>query len=154
MLLLITKSLNLCQMLIEFTHLKDSKGKSALTCTSQTTALFAKGDSSWRPEQSFSCPQVALSQTHLLFTLAQSYLCSTLAPTGLWVWRLWCLVHFADIKKKQYLWMNEWLIGKIIGYSQPQWHVLFSYWYLWCFTDICRFSLLAQLCAKHKELPV
>ena len=83
MLLLITKSLNLCQMLIEFTHLKDSKGKSVLTCTSQTTALFAKGDFSWRPEQSFSCPQVALSQTHLLFTLAQSYLCSTLAPTGL-----------------------------------------------------------------------
>ena len=42
--------------------------------------------------------------------------------------------------------MNEWLIGKIIGYSQPQWHVLFSYWYLWCFTDIYRFSLLVQLC--------
>ena len=79
MLLRITKSLNLCQMLIEFTHSKDSKGKSALTCTSQTTALFAKGDFSWRPEQSFSCPQVAQSQTHLLFTLAQSYLCSTLA---------------------------------------------------------------------------
>lgn len=144
MLLLITKSLNLFQMLIEFTHPKDSKGKSALTCTFQTAALFAKGHVSWKPEQSFSCPQVALSQTHLLFTLARSYPCSSpVAPAGLWVWRLWCLVHFADIKKKQYPYMNEWLIGKIIWCSQPQRHVLFSYWYLWCFTDIHRVSLLA-----------
>ena len=155
MLLLITKSLNLFQMLIEFTHPEDSKGKSALTYTSESLPCWKETLplEAWA-ESFLSTGWVALSQTHLLFTLPRSYPCSSiLAPTGLWVRRPWCLVHFADIKK-QYPCMNEWLTVKIIWYSQPQWHVLFSHRYLWHFTDIYRFSPRAQLCAMHNGLPV